>query len=101
MMSIFAWLRKTTAANMSSRSSGLARHNSRLGFEQLEDRSLLAAADLVAFRPVTEFINHLNYPVAEAVETDPKLGPGIRVNGDDDNANGVRDFRENRTAAAG
>lgn len=54
--------------------------------EQLENRSLLAAvADLTAFRPVTAYINHSNFPVAEQVESDIRLGPGIRINGDDDN----------------
>ena len=53
---------------------------------------LAAVADLTAFRPVHAQLNYLLYPVAESVEEDPKQGPGIRVNGDDDNANGVRDF---------
>ena len=54
--------------------------------EPLENRSLLAAvADLTAFRPVTPYINYANFPVAEQVESDIRLGPGIRINGDDDN----------------
>jgi len=78
-----------------------AQRRPRLAPERLEDRSLMAAfADLIAYRPVTEYINYANYPVAAAVETDPKAGPGIRVNGDDDNANGVADFSDAAATAA-
>lgn len=65
-----------------------------LRMERLESRALLAAADLTAFRPVHAQLNYLAYPVADAAEEDTKLGPGIRVNGDDDNANGKRDFQD-------
>lgn len=69
--------------------------------EALEDRSLPSAmANLTAYRPVTEFINYTQYPIAESRETDVKLGPGIRLNGDDDNANGVRDFSDAAATAA-
>jgi len=64
----------------------------KMAIEALEARTLLAAvANLTAFRPVTDFINNAQYPVAEVQETSPTLGPGIRYNGDDDNANGVAD----------
>ena len=60
----------------------------------------MAVADLTAYRPVTEHINYANYKVPEASEMDSKLGPGIRVNGDDDNANGAVDFSELVATAA-
>src|SRR5262245_57711804 len=63
-----------------------AETKSRLCVERLEARELLAA-DLTAYRPVTDYINYLNYPVAEAVETDIASGPGIRINGDNDGVN--------------
>src|SRR5262249_7156737 len=69
--------------------------------ERLEDRTLLTAvANLTAYRPVTEFINYAQYPIAEAQETDPALGPGIRFNGDDDNANGLPDISDSAATAA-
>ena len=71
---------------------------SRLRFERLEDRTLLTA-DLIAFRPVTEFIDYSKFPVSEVVEEDAKTGPGIRVNGDDDNANGQRDYLDKGPSA--
>ena len=74
------------------------RKNSRLRFERLEDRTLLTA-DLIAFRPVTEFIDYSKFPVSEAVEEDVKTGPGIRVNGDDDNANGQPDYLDKGPSA--
>lgn len=74
----------------------------KLQLERLEDRALMAAdANLVAYRPITQYINYALYPVADALETDPKQGPGIRANGDDDNANGRADFSDVSTAAAG
>ena len=73
-----------------------------LRFEQLELRALMAAdANLVAYRPVTDYINYALHPVPEAFESDPKLGPGIRVNGDDDNANGRADYLDAVTASGG
>lgn len=70
--------------------------------EQLEDRRLLAAmADLTAFRPVTDYIDYRQFKVPEAAETEARLGPGIRINGDDDNANGQPDFYDSSTPAAG
>lgn len=78
-----------------------ARRSRRLKVEQLEDRSLLAAmADLTAFRPGNIYFDASPHAVPEAVESDPKLGPGIRINGDDDNRNGQRDYLD-LTAAAG
>jgi len=63
-----------------------------LHVESLESRELLAPlANLTAFRPVTEYIDYSRYPVAEAVETSVTNGPGIRINGDDDNLNGRAD----------
>lgn len=49
---------------------------------------------------MTEFINYAQYPIAEAQETDPALGPGIRFNGDDDNANGMPDYSDSAATAA-
>ncbi len=77
------------------------KRNRRLGLEALESRDVpTALADLVAYRPVTEYINYAQYPVAEINETDPKLGPGIRYNGDDDNANGQPDVLDAVAGAA-
>ena len=64
--------------------------------ERLEDRSLMTAvANLVAYRPITDYIDYSLHAIPDAVETDPKLGPGIRVNGDDDNGNGCVDYLDN------
>ena len=67
------------------RPRSLARRSRRLLVENLEDRSLMAVANLDAYRPVTEFINYALHSVPESQEGSDKLGPGIRVNGDDDN----------------
>lgn len=73
-----------------------------LRLERLEDRNLMAAdANLVAYRPQTDYINYALHPVADAIETDPSHGPGIRINGDDDNANKIADYLDTTTAAAG
>jgi hypothetical protein len=70
--------------------------------EQLERRALMtASANLVAFRPVNEYIDYAQHPVAEATEADATRGPGIRINGDDDNRNGRPDFNDTTTAAGG
>lgn len=70
--------------------------------ERLESRAVLAAAaDLTAFRPVAPFFNDLAHPVAEAWETDPVRGPGIRTNGDDDNGNRRPDYLDSMTRPAG
>jgi hypothetical protein len=53
-----------------------------------------ATANLQAYRPVTQYINSLAFPVSEADETSASLGAGIRVNGDDDNANGRADYTD-------
>ena len=71
------------------------------GFERLEDRQLMAVADLTAYRPVTEYIKYQNYKVPEAAEESPLTGPGIRINGDDDNGNRKADFLDKTTKAAG
>lgn len=90
------------ARRRSPLASGPRRNRRGLRVERLEDRSLLAAvADLVAYRPVNPYLNYALHPVAEAVETDPALGPGIRVNGDDDNGNRRADYQDKTTAAAG
>jgi hypothetical protein len=69
--------------------------------ETLEGRMLLTAvANLTAYRPVTEYINYAQYAVPEAQETSPTLGPGIRFNGDDDNANGIADNLDSAATAA-
>lgn len=74
----------------------------RASIERLESRELMAAdANLIAYRPVTNHINYARYAVSEAVETDPYRGPGIRINGDDDNQNGVADYSDASTAAGG
>ncbi len=64
----------------------------RLHVERLESRQLMAAmADLVAYRPISDTLDYSQYAVPESVETDPARGPGIRINGDDDNRNGKAD----------
>src|SRR5688572_30202384 len=100
-MSFAVFLRVLRANRKNVHSRRAARRKVSLGFERLEDRSLFAIADLVAYRPVTQFIDHTQFPVPESVETDTKLGPGIRVNGDDDNGNGIRDFLDASAAASG
>ena len=76
-------------ARPSRRRPATARSN----VQQLEVRCLMSAtANLTAYRPVTEYINSAAYPISEADEASASLGAGLRVNGDDDNANGVRDF---------
>ena len=62
-----------------------AHRSRRLLVECLEGRSLLAVADLDAYRPLTEFIDYALHAVPESQEENVKQGPGIRVNGDDDN----------------
>ena len=62
---------------------------------------MTADANLVAYRPNTPFFNYTQHSVAEAVEIDPKLGPGIRINGDDDNGNGVKDYHDTSTKSGG
>jgi hypothetical protein len=73
-----------------------------LRFEQLEARTLMVAdANLVAYRPVTAYINYALHPVPDAIESDSKQGPGIRVNGDDDNVNGKSDYLDAFTNPGG
>ncbi len=73
-----------------------------LRLESLDERCLLAAvADLVAYRPVNPYINYAQHPVAESVESDPVQGPGIRINGDDDNLNRRADYLDRTTSTAG
>jgi hypothetical protein len=67
------------------RPRGSTHRSRRLLVESLEDRSLMALADLDAYRPVTEHIDYALHVVPESQEDNDKLGPGIRVNGDDDN----------------
>lgn len=67
--------------------------------ECLEDRVVPAAADLIAYRPVTDFFNHASFRVLESQEESHTLGPGIRINGDDDNGNTVADFSESGPTA--
>ena len=87
-----AWMH-SGSENRVTRRRGAKAKSLRPRVERLEDRALMSAfANLVAYRPVTEYINHASYPIAEASETDSRLGPGIRINGDDDNANGVADL---------
>jgi hypothetical protein len=76
------WQRKSRSAPSRSRTT--------LQLERLEDRLVPASADLVAFRPVTDYINYASYPIADAQEESYTLGPGIRFNGDNNNNNLVR-----------
>jgi hypothetical protein len=74
----------------------------RVRFERLERRDMMAAdANLIAYRPITEYINYAQFAVPDAQETDPSRGPGIRINGDDDNRNGLPDYVDSTTAASG
>jgi len=63
-----------------------------LRLECLEDRVVPATADLIAHRPVTDYFNSAATVVPAANEESYTLGPGIRINGDDDNANGTPDY---------
>lgn len=95
LRAIRGWISQLQKANRPKRSRCLK-------LEPLEDRSLLSAlADLTAFRPINPYINAALHAVPEAVEENLKLGPGIRINGDDDNANRNPDYDDNSTAAAG
>jgi hypothetical protein len=89
MATILNWL----GLDVSTRKRvGRKRSTRRLMMEPLERREVFAVvADLMAFRPVTPFIDYARYAVPEAVEADIALGAGIRINGDDDNRNGVPD----------
>lgn len=78
-----------------------ARRSVALTLEALEDRLTPATANLTAYRPVTEYLNFANFRVAENVEQDLAQGPGIRINRDDDNGNGVADYLDKATATAG
>ena len=72
-----------------------------LSLQPFEPRALLAAAaDLVAFRPVVDHIDFDQHPVAASVEADFRRGPGVRINGDDDNASGVADYHESSVTAS-
>ncbi len=52
---------------------------------------MAATANLTAYRPVTTHIDSSLYPISDVHEGSSTLGAGIRVNGDDDNGNGVAD----------
>ncbi|MBM4068129.1 MAG: hypothetical protein FJ271_04195 [Planctomycetes bacterium] len=60
--------------------------------ELLEERTVPATANLTAYRPVTEYFKFTKFRVAERQEMNLDVGPGIRMNRDDDNANGVADY---------
>jgi Ca2+-binding RTX toxin-like protein len=54
--------------------------------------------NLTAYRPMFGPGSYLPFPKTAVVEVDEAsqtLGPGIRINGDDDNNNGVQDFSDN------
>jgi hypothetical protein len=69
------------------------RHSPSSHVAVLETRCLMSAtANLQAYRPVTANINSLAFPISEADEESATHGAGIRVNGDDDNANGRADY---------
>jgi hypothetical protein len=92
LLRLFAGLRFHSSNKRPHKSSQRSR---RPLVEALEDRSLMSvAADLVAFRPVTEYINYANYPIPAADEDKPDRGPGIRFNGDDDNGIPGRDYAD-------
>lgn len=64
----------------------------RLAVEPLARREVFAAmANLIAYRPITNAIDYSKYAVPESLETDVAQGAGIRINGDDDDRNGVVD----------
>lgn len=67
--------------------------------EPLEDRAVPATANLIAYRPLTEHINFARFRVAESQELDFGIGPGIRMNRDDDNRNDVADLLDAGAAA--
>lgn len=71
-----------------------------LELERLEDRVVPATADLVAYRPVTDYFTYTNYAVSASQEGSHKLGPGIRFNGDDDNGDQVADYLDSDPPAA-
>ncbi len=87
-----ALLRLFCCSVSTGRRSAVSQATRRLSVEPLDRREVCAAmADLIAYRPVTAAIDYSKYAVPESVETDLAQGPGIRINGDDDNRNGVAD----------
>lgn len=90
MKSLFEWLFSTKSAL--TRSKLPSRKSRSLRLESLERREVRAAmTDLAAYRPMTDSIDYTRYRVPDALEADLLQGPGIRINGDDDNRNGVAD----------
>ncbi len=67
--------------------------------EPLEDRRVPATANLIAYRPVTEYLNYAKFRVPASQEMSHNLGPGIRINRDDDNGNSVADYLDNGITA--
>ena len=89
MNSLLHWFRSLNVGGKPTRPR--AKRTS-LTIESLERRELMAVlADLQAYRPVTDNVDYSQFAVPDAVETDLQKGPGIRINGDDDNRNGKPD----------
>lgn len=66
------------------------------------DTVQLSSAGLTAYRPMYTpggYAPFKRTSVKDDHEFDSKLGPGIRINNDDDNANGQNDLNENGTVA--
>lgn len=76
------------------------RTTTQLSVERLESRELLAA-NLTAYRPVTDYINFENYPVTETAEIDHATGPGIRINGDIEPAASENDLVQVKVEGSG
>src|SRR5689334_12005318 len=71
-----------------------------LTVEVLEDRTNPSTVDLVAYRPVTPNFDYAQYRVLEDQELSYTEGAGIRINGDDDNRNGVADYSDHGPTSA-
>lgn len=88
-------------ASGASKSHSRARRNAAsLRLEALEDRVVPATADLIAYRPVTDYFDYASYAVLNSQEESFTLGAGIRINGDDDNGNGVADYADSGPTGA-
>src|SRR5262245_3170450 len=100
MRGLLQWFSLPGGRSRKAASRKASKQRRRLLVEGLEDRSLMAAvADLVAYRPVTDYINYVQHSVPATMEDSPTSGPGIRVNGDNDDGDQFADFSDSEIPA--
>lgn len=101
MLALQLLKRLRSAALSNPRPRALRTPAIRFSAQPLEARCLMSAtANLTAYRPVTQHINSSAFPISEADEASASRGAGIRVNGDDDNSNGVADYLDQSPTSA-